>query len=52
MDMLQCKKPENLKCTAWGCMRCGRIPNTENLAIIWAKMFEIWAKYIATFTCK
>jgi len=40
---------EEHKRTAWG---CGRIPNAEKLAIIWAKMFKIWAKYTATFTCK
>jgi len=36
---------------AWGCRRCGRIPNAEKLAIIWAKILKIWAKYTATFTC-
>jgi len=36
------------KRTAWG---CGRIPNTEKLATIRAKIFKIWAKYAATFTC-
>ena len=40
------------KLTAWGCRGYGRIPNTEKLAIIWAKNFKIWAKYTATFTCK
>jgi len=40
------------KRTAWGCRGCGRIPNTEKLANIWAKIFNIWAKYTATFTCK
>jgi len=39
------------KQTAWECRRCGRIPNAEKLAIIWAKIFKIWAKYTATFTC-
>jgi len=39
------------KRTAWGCKGCGRIPNPEKLAIIWAKIFKIWAKYTATFTC-
>jgi len=39
-------------CTAWGCRGCGRIPNTKKLAIIWAKIFKIWAKYTATFACK
>jgi len=33
---------------AWG---CGRIPNTEKLTIILAKIFKIWAEYAATFTC-
>ena len=37
------------KRTAWG---CGRILNAEKLANIWAKIFKIWAKYTATFTCK
>jgi len=37
------------KRTVW---RCGRIPNAEKLAIIWAKIFNIWAKHTATFTCK
>jgi len=37
------------KRTEWG---CGRNPNAEKLAIIRVKMFNIWAKYIATFTCK
>jgi len=36
---------------ARGCRGCGRIPNTEKLAIIRAKNFKIWAKYTATFTC-
>jgi len=34
----------------WGCRGCGRIPNTEKLAIIRAKSFNIWAKCAATFT--
>jgi len=33
---------------AWG---CSRIPNPEKFAIIRAKIFNIWAKYTATFTC-
>jgi len=37
------------KRTAWG---CSRIPNAKKLAIIQAKMFKIWAKYTAAFTCK
>jgi len=37
------------KCTAWG---CGLIPNAEELAIIRAKIFNIWAKCAATFTYK
>ena len=37
---------------AWGCRGCGHIPNAENLAIIRAKIFNIWAKYTATITCK
>jgi len=37
---------------AWECRGCGCIPNTEKLAIIWAKIFNIWGKYTATFTCK
>jgi len=40
------------KRTAWGCRGCGHIPNAVKLAIIWAKVFKIWAKYTATFTCK
>jgi len=40
------------KRTAWGCRGCGRIPNAEKLAIIRAKIFKIWAKDTATFTCK
>jgi len=40
------------KRTAWGCRGCGRIPNAEKLAIIWAKIFKFWAKYTATFACK
>jgi len=32
---------------AWG---CGHIPKAEKLAIIRAKIFNIWAKYTATFT--
>ena len=40
------------KRTAQGCRGCGRIPNAEKLAIIRAKIFKIWAKYTATFTCK
>jgi len=39
------------KRTAWGCKGCGRIRNAGKLAIIWAKIFKIWAKYTATFTC-
>jgi len=39
------------KCTVWGCRGCGRIPNAEKLANIQAKIFKIWAKYTATFTC-
>jgi len=42
----------NHKHTACGCRGCGRIPNPEKLAIIRAKIFKIWAKYTATFTCK
>ena len=34
---------------AWG---CGHIPNAGNLVIIWAKFFNIWAYYTATFTFK
>jgi len=26
--------------------------NAEKLAIFWAKVFRLWAKYTATFTCK
>jgi len=33
---------------AWG---CSRIPNAEKLAIIWAKILKIWAKYTANITC-
>jgi len=40
------------KRAGWGCRGCGRIPNAEKLAIIRAKIFKIWAKYTATFTCK
>jgi len=40
------------KCMARGCRGCGRIPNTEKLATIWAKIFKIWAKCTAIFTCK
>jgi len=36
------------KHTAWG---CGRMPNAEKLAIIREKIFKIWAKCTATFTC-
>ena len=43
----------NLACwhkrMAWG---CSHNPNPEKLAIMWAKIFKIWAKYTATFTCK
>jgi len=39
------------KRTAWGCRGCGRIPNAEKLAIIRAKIFKIWEKYTAAFTC-
>jgi len=45
-------KPLLHKCTVWGYRGCGHIPNAEKLAIIWAKIFNIWAKYTATFTCK
>ena len=38
------------KRTAWGCRGCGRIPNAGTLAISWAKIFNIWANYTATFT--
>jgi len=27
------------------------VPNAEKLTIIRAKIFKIWAKYTATFTC-
>jgi len=37
------------KRTAWG---CGRIPNAEKSVNIWAKIFNIWEKYAATFTCE
>jgi len=30
----------------------GRIPNAGKLAIIRAKIFNIWANYVATFTSK
>jgi len=37
------------KRTAWG---CSRIPKAEKVAIIREKIFNIWAKYTATFTRK
>jgi len=40
------------KHTAWGCRGCGRIPNAEKMAIIWAKFSKVWAKYTVIFTCK
>jgi len=42
----------DIKRMAWGCRGGGHIPNTEKLAIIRAKIFKIWAKYSAAFTCK
>ena len=48
---LTCPNHSCNKRTAWGCRGCGRIPNAENLATIWAKIFKILAKYTATFTC-
>jgi len=42
----------NHKHTAKACRGSGRIPNAEKLAIIWAKIFKIWAKYTATFACE
>ena len=41
----------DIKRMAWGCRGGGHIPNTEKLAIIRAKIFKIWAKYSAAFTC-
>jgi len=38
------------KRTSWGCRGCGRIPKAEKLAIIRAKIFNIWAKHTAAFT--
>jgi len=43
---------EEHKRMAWGCRGCSRNPNAEKLTIIRAKIFKIWAKYAATFTCK
>ena len=40
------------KRTAWRCTGCDRIPNAEKLAFIRAKIFNIWSKSKATFTCK
>jgi len=42
----------SIKRMAWECRGCGRIPNAEKLAVIRAKIFKIWAKYSAAFTCK
>jgi len=42
----------NHRLMAWRCRGCGCIPNAEKLAIIWEKIFNIWAKHAATFTYK
>jgi len=46
------RRAKEHKRMAWGCRGCGRIPNPEKLVNIWAKIFNIWTKYTATFTCK
>jgi len=42
--------PHQHKHTARGCRGCGRNPNAVKVAIIGAKIFNIWAIYTATFT--
>jgi len=48
-DKVLCKKRCLHKRMAWGCRGCDRIPYAEKLAIIRAKIFNIWAKCAATF---